>query len=260
MSFQTIASKNPSSFYRREIARAYRQMNDSSVDKPKGTILDGRYHRAHLLCQFLDWYLSLPRNDEQIRWLRENIPFTERIVPQIYEAHANRQHENEALVTARVAYRRIFHLHSTESAVCDLCLRDLLFHDRFSRRDSAGRQLWMEANAAHVVKDLISVTKYVFSHPIEDLSRLENALQQAISFIRADKDPLTTFGPLRAALSAGTLVYPLVQSRWRDVLNATIDEQHAMRTQRRTVGGTIRGTIPQGIQIPLRRPLSQERR
>ncbi|KIM21550.1 hypothetical protein M408DRAFT_80416, partial [Serendipita vermifera MAFF 305830] len=55
MSLQYIAARNPSSFFRKEITRTYRQASNSCMNNKIMAILPTGLSRARILCRFLDW-------------------------------------------------------------------------------------------------------------------------------------------------------------------------------------------------------------
>lgn len=224
MSLRYIAHSNPSTFFRKEIPRTYRQMSATCLNAAGTSLIRERASRARLICRFLAWYLSIPRNNEQARWLRENFPFSEAKMLRVYANSAEERWDNEGLVVSRIAYRALFHLHQIKSVSCELCLGDMIFYPQFMAENEADKRWWIERNGSYVAQDLISITNCVFSHPTADSIRLDTAIQQALAFINADEDASRTFRHLKRLLDTGTPAYPDLATQWRDILSHAIGD------------------------------------
>lgn len=147
------------------------------------------------------------------------------MLTQAYAAHASGAGDKEGVVLARLAYRKLWHLHSDKSVACEVCMRDVLFYSEFTALQPTEREGWMQVNAKHVVQDFVSVTACVFSRPVEDEARMKHALQQAAAFIQAEKYPMQTFRPLIQALQIRELSPPASMVWWRGTFMALITWQ-----------------------------------
>jgi len=255
MSFQHIAIKNPASFFRKEILRTYRQMASTCLDRPRLSIVPVRWSRARLLCRFMDWYLKLPRSDAQTRWLRDNLPFSETAMPRAYAQYAHDNDDHEALMIAHLAYRGLFHLHLANNAACELCLKELIFYDQFKAQVPSERRRWMQENGAFLVQDLVSITECVLNHPMDDTSRVNQVLDHAMLFIKADKNAGETFRPLKHTLRNAQPRYPVTATQWCDVLNAAIGTESRERGAGVAVATTDALNLPPINAAPrMRRP------
>ncbi|CAG7847593.1 SubName: Full=Uncharacterized protein {ECO:0000313/EMBL:CCA74490.1} [Serendipita indica DSM 11827] len=229
MTFNFIASKNPSTFFRPSIPRIFHQMSDTCVTKDRQKLLRGRVDEAILLCRFLDWYLSMQQTAQEKEWLGRRFMRSETTMPRLLRDQGITNQDFQAILRGQTAYCRLQRLLQPDSGSCSVCLTDS--STVFEQIDKIADQTPNEASFSDALNRFMLLLTDCISNYLRDTtpgvdraSLVSKIIEQAKKLVAKTGANPTCYQPILNHLSRQNYADNPLAEQWKTSLIDTIKE------------------------------------